>query len=341
VKVLAPDINRSEAFFACDADKGMIFYALAAVKGVGRQAMDHVVAERHSNGPFTSLADFAQRIDPRLVNKRAFESLARAGAFDALNRNRRQMVESSDILLGSAARTALERETGQATLFGGVAEAQQELRLAPVADWPAHERLSEEFAAMGFYLSGHPLDAYAAALRRLGATTYASLLEDRRRSSFKAVLAGTLIRKHERRARSDQMYAFASFSDPTGMFEVMLFPEVLAASRPLLEAGKSILVTASAEWDGDELKLRASSLLDLDAAAANAGEGLRVHLQDGNSLGAIAAQLKQPGKGIVTFVVPGTAGEEVEIALPKRLQVTSALKNAIKSLPGVAAVESV
>ncbi|MGZ5988269.1 MAG: DNA polymerase III subunit alpha [Rhizomicrobium sp.] len=341
VKVLPPDINRSEAFFACDADKGVIFYALAAVKGVGRQAMDHVVAERHQNGPFRSLADFARRIDPKLVNKRAFESLARAGAFDGLNRNRRQVVESSDILLGSAARNAIERETGQATLFGGGPEAQEELRLPPIADWPGHERLSEEFAAMGFYLSGHPLDAYAAPLKRLGATTYAALIEDRRRSGFKAVLAGTLIRKHERRGRNDQMFAFVSFSDPTGMYEVMLFPEVLAASRALLEAGKSVLITASAEWDGDELKLRAASIADLDAAAANAGEGLRVHLQDSSSLGAIAAQLKQPGKGIVTFVVPGAIGEEVEIALPKRLQVTVALKNAIKSLPGVAAVESV
>ncbi|HTP77051.1 MAG TPA: DNA polymerase III subunit alpha [Rhizomicrobium sp.] len=341
VKVLPPNINRSEAFFACDAEKGEIFYALAAVKGVGRQAMDHVVAERRQNGPFRSLADFARRIDPKLVNKRAFESLARAGAFDTLNRNRRQLVESSDILLGSAARNALERETGQATLFGGVADSQEDLRLAAVADWPAHERLSEEFSAMGFYLSGHPLDAYAAPLKRLGATTYAALLEDRRRAGFKAVLAGTLIRKHERRGRNDQMFAFVSFSDPTGMFEVMLFPEVLAASRALLEAGKSVLITASAEWDGDELKLRAASIADLDAAAANAGEGLRVHLQDGSSLGAIAAQLKQPGKGIVTFVVPGAIGEEVEIALPKRLQVTVALKNAIKSLPGVAAVESV
>ena len=111
---------------------------------------------------------------------------------------------------------------------------------------------------MGFYLSGHPLDAYGPALKRLGAATYAALLEDRRRGGFKAKIAGTLIKKSERRGRSEQMYAFVSFSDPTGMFEVMLFPEVLAASRPLLEAGKSLLITASAEWDGDELKLRAA-----------------------------------------------------------------------------------
>ena len=339
IKVLAPDVNRSESVFTCDAGKGVIVYALAAVKGVGRQAMDHVVEDRRASGPFTSLGDFARRIDPKLVNKRAFESLARAGAFDALNRNRRQVVESADILLNSAQRNARERESGQIALFGG--PAQDDIRLAPVADWPAHERLGEEFAAMGFYLSGHPLDAYAAPLKRLGATTLAALAEDRRRSGFKAILAGTMIRKYERRSRNNESYAFVSFSDPTGMFEVMLFPEVLAASRPLLEAGKSVLITASAEWDGDELKLRAAAIADLDAAAANAGEGLKVYLQDASSLGAIAAQLKQTGKGIVTFIVPGGPGEEVEIALPKRMQVTVALKNAIKSLPGVAQVESV
>jgi DNA polymerase III subunit alpha len=341
IKVLPPDVNRSEAVFTVDAEKQLIFYALAAVKGVGRQAMDHVVEERRANGPFMSLSDFARRIDPKLVNKRAFESLARAGAFDGLNRNRKQVVESADMLLNSAQRNARERESGQVSLFGGPAEGQDDIRLAQTADWPGHERLSEEFSAMGFYLSGHPLDAYAAPLKRLGATTYAAMQDDRRRGGFKAVLAGTMIRKYERRSRNNESYAFVSFSDPTGMFEVMLFPEVLAASRPLLEAGKSVLITASAEWDGDELKLRAAAIADLDAAAANAGEGLKVYLQDGSSLGAIASQLKQPGKGIVTFVVPGAPGEEVEIKLPKTLQVTVALKNAIKSLPGVAQVESV
>jgi DNA polymerase-3 subunit alpha len=341
IKVLPPDINRSEAFFACDAEANVIYYALAAVKGVGRQAMDSVVADRAANGRFASVSDFARRVDPKLVNKRAFESLARAGAFDALNPNRRQMVESSDLLLSSAQRNARERELGQATLFGGAAESAEDVRLIPVADWPAHERLSEEFGAMGFYLSGHPLDAYAASLRRLGAVTIAQLLEDRRRSGFKAVLAGTMIRKHERRSRNDQSYAFVSFSDPTGMFEVMLFPEVLAASRPLLEAGRSVLVTCSADWDGDDLKLRAASIADLDAAAAQAGEGLRIHLDSETALGPIAAQLKQPGKGLVTLVVPGGRGEEVEISLPKRHLVSPALRNAIKMMPGVSAVESV
>ncbi|HEX2760023.1 MAG TPA: DNA polymerase III subunit alpha, partial [Rhizomicrobium sp.] len=307
VNVAPPNINVSGSVFTVDAAANTVFYALAAVKGVGKQAMDHVVEVREAGGKFKSLSDFARRVDPRLVNKRAFENLVRAGAFDSLNPNRRQLVENSDRILSGAQAAQRERESGQNNLFGG-GPAASELRLTPVADWPLHERLGEEFGAMGFYLSGHPLDSYGNALKRLGAANYAALAEDRRRAGFKARIAGTLIKKSERRGRSDQMYAFVSFSDPTGMFEVMLFPEVLAASRHLLEAGKSMLITASAEWDGDELKLRAASITDLDVAVAQAGEGMVVRLADVSGLGAIAQELGQSGKGLVSLVVPGDDG---------------------------------
>jgi DNA polymerase-3 subunit alpha len=340
IKVLPPDINRSDAFFTCDSTAGVIFYALAAVKGVGRQAMEHVVAMREQEGPFRSIADFARRVDVRHVNKRAFESLARAGAFSALSPNRRQLVESSDAILSDAARTTRERESGQSTLFGATAVA-EELRLATVADWLPHERLGEEFSAIGFYLSGHPLDAYDAALKRLGVVSWAALQEDRRRSSFRAVLAGTIIRKQERRGRNDQPYGFLSLSDPTGMFEIMVFSEVLLSARPLLEAGKSVLLSVAADWIDEELKLRALSVSDLDQAAAQAGEGLRIRLDDTQPLNAIAGQMRANGKGIVTLIVPGSEGQEVEIRLKDRHQITAAMKSTIQSLPGVAAVESV
>ena len=201
--------------------------------------------------------------------------------------------------------------------------------------------LTEEFGAIGFYLSGHPLDGYEAALKRLGAVTIGALSEDRRRSGFRAVIAGSIIRKQERRGRNDQPYGFLTLSDPTGMFEVMVFSEVLIASRPLLEAGKSVLLQVGADWIDEELKLRALSIADIDRAAAEAGEGLRIYLEDTRPLGAIAGQLRAAGKGIVTLVVPGAEGREVEIRLKERQQISGALKSAIKSLPGVAAVESV
>src|SRR5205823_2739159 len=132
IRVAPPDINRSEAYFACDAEARIIYYALAAVKGVGKQAMEHVVAVRRASGPFTAIADFAARVDPKLVNRRAFESLVRAGAFDALNANRRRLVESADAILDHAARSTQEREVGQSTLFGESTSEEHELRLANV-----------------------------------------------------------------------------------------------------------------------------------------------------------------------------------------------------------------
>jgi DNA polymerase-3 subunit alpha len=341
VTVAPPDINRSESVFSVDAEANTVFYALAAVKGVGKQAMDHVVEVRTTGGRFKSISDFARRVDPRQVNKRSFENLVRAGAFDSLNPNRRQLVENSDRILGGAQAAQRERESGQVSLFGGDGGQAEELRLSSMPDWPVHERLGEEFSAMGFYLSGHPLDAYGPALKRLGASTYSALADDRRRAGFKAKLAGTVIKKSERRGRNDQMFAFVSFSDPTGMFEIMLFPEVLAASRPLLEAGKSLLINASAEWDGDELKLRAASILDLDKAAADAGEGMTVRLADSSSLSALAAELNQAGKGLVNIVVPGASGEEVEIELKKRVAVTAILRSRVAAMPGVMSVEAV
>ncbi len=338
--VRPPDINRSEAAFSCDHERASIFYALAAVKGVGRQAMDHVVEVRRSGGTFTSLADFARRIDPKLVNKRCFEMLARAGAFDALNANRHQLVESADAVLGDATRASRERESGQSTLFDEVGNETVEIRLANIDEWPAHERLGEEFSAIGFYLSGHPLDNFDVALKRLQVANFVQVVEDRR-MSFVTLLAGTIIRKSERRGKNDQSYAFVSFSDASGMFEVMFFPEALAASRSLLEPGKSVLLKVSASREGEELKLRALSATDLEQAAAQAGEGMRIFLEGTEPLGAIAAQLREAGKGIVTLVVPAADGQEAEIRLPKGFHVTAQLRSAIKSLPGVAAVEAV
>jgi DNA polymerase-3 subunit alpha len=342
IEVRAPDINRSRADFACEtgAAGGAIHYALAAVKNVGRQAMDHVVAVREAGGPFRSIADFARRIDPRLVNKRAFESLVKAGAFDSLHRNRRQLFQSTDLVLASAARTVRDREEGQASLFG--ASASDSLPLLATDDWPVHERLTEEFSAIGFYLSGHPLDAYAKVLKRLGVTGYADLLADVRRSSVKATLAGTVIRKQERRGRNGDPFAFVGLSDPTGMFEVMLFSEALGQARALLEPGRAIVMRVVGDWVEDELKLRALSIEDLNAAAADAGEGLKIRLADAAPLPSIAARLKPPGKGLVTVVVPVEMhNQDVEIILPKRVQVTPELKSSIASLIGVAEVETV
>ncbi len=341
IEVRPPDINRSEAPFSCDHEEGVIYYALAAVKGVGRQAMDHVVAVRAEGGPFKSIADFARRIDPRLVNKRCFEMLARAGAFDRLNPNRRQLVENGDAVLGDATRNMRERESGQQALFGEVADAGDDLRLNTVPDWLPHERLGEEFGAIGFYLSGHPLDNYETALKRLQVSTYAQCAADKRHA-FVTVLGGTIIKKSERRGRNDQPYAFVSFSDATGMYRGDVLPRNAGGHAPAAGAGQ----VGAAQGQCHARGRRAQAARDLGHRSRQGRRQCRrglAHLsrRHRSRSSAIAAQLRDPGKGIVTIVVPASDGQEAEIKLPKTFQVNAVLRGAIKSLPGVAAVESV
>ena len=164
VKVLPPDINRSEAVFACDAEKGVIYLRARRREGRRPPGDGSCRGRARAERPVPqSSRDFARRIDPKLVNKRAFESLARAGAFDALQPNRRQMVESvRHPAQQRRSATRASARAGRRRCSAARRDAREDVRLAAVADWPAHERLSEEFSAMGFYLSGHPLDAYAA-----------------------------------------------------------------------------------------------------------------------------------------------------------------------------------
>jgi len=174
-------------------------------------------------------------------------------------------VQSADLILAEAASVFNDRETGQAGLFGastGIRD-QAGLRLVATDDWPMHERLSEEFSAIGFYLSGHPLDAYDKVLKRIGVTRYADLLADARRTSVKAKLAGTVIRRQERRGRSGDPFAFVGLSDPSGMFEIMVFSEALSQARSFLEAGRSVVMMPSGYFGHDSTSACGSSYCSL------------------------------------------------------------------------------
>ncbi|HEY5598690.1 MAG TPA: DNA polymerase III subunit alpha, partial [Kiloniellales bacterium] len=173
VPLLPPDINRSRADFGVEDVAGSgapglgIRYALGAVKNVGGAAMATLVAEREAGGPFASVADFTQRLDPRGVNKRQIENLICAGAFDGIERNRRRLFEAAETIVRTAAAAANDRASAQESLFGGAGGPPPELPLPMVEDWPAMLRLRHEFDAIGFYLSAHPLDAYGRSLQRL------------------------------------------------------------------------------------------------------------------------------------------------------------------------------
>src|SRR6516225_3317282 len=169
IKLEAPSINRSGKAF--DVEGNTIRYALAALKGVGAQAVEAILEARGGRA-FAELADFAGRVSPRAVNKRVLESLAAAGAFDTLETNRARVFATVDAMLSSAQRSHEAQSTGQSELFDG-GGARAPLAVGQVEPWLPAERLQKEFDAIGFFLSGHPLDDYAAALKRMRVQSWA------------------------------------------------------------------------------------------------------------------------------------------------------------------------
>ena len=169
IDMLAPSINSSSAEFV--PERGGIRYSLAALKNVGAEAMEQLCAERDENGKFKDLADFANRVDPKLVNKRTLEMLAAAGAFAEFDLERAVVHGNVDLIMASANRATNDQNSGQTSLFGG-ADVTPELKLRDVQLWVPMEILNKEQDAVGFYLSGHPLDEYVELLDHLGVETY-------------------------------------------------------------------------------------------------------------------------------------------------------------------------
>lgn len=345
ITVVSPDINASGALFtaAKRADgSDVVHYALAAIRNVGRAAMDHVIDVRNAGGKFTGLFDFARRVDAKFVNKRILENLVAAGAFDSLNSNRAQAFAAIDMMLGEASITSRERESAQVNLFGEV-ETTRDRALPEVNQWAMPDRLSREFGAIGFYMSAHPLDEFVQTLARLRVVPYAELAADKRHEDRAVTLAGSVIRRQERRTKDDKRMAHIGFSDASGMFEAVCFAETLAQGGQHLEPGKSVILDVATRWDGDDLKLQILRVQGLNEAAAQTGAGLRIFIDDPKPLPSISERLKnQKGKGLVSLIFPVEKGErEVELELPGRYAVTPALKGAIRVVSGVREVEEV
>ncbi|MCC7428295.1 MAG: DNA polymerase III subunit alpha [Alphaproteobacteria bacterium] len=347
VPVLPPDINRSRADFAIERlEDGRlgIRYALAAVKKVGKAAMEAVVAAREAGGAFRSLADFARRVDPRQLNKQQVENLVRAGAFDSLEGNRARLLQGAELLLKHAQAAASERDSSQENLFGAAADpGAGDLRLPDMPDWPPMERLGYEAEAVGFHLTAHPLDAYRATLKRLGVVP-SSQIEARALSGGARVkLAGTIVGIKERTTKTGSRMAWVKLSDTVGAYEVTLFSEVLSRARPLLEAGNSVVVAADLRSDADMLRITASEVEPLDRVAAAAGAWVRVWLGGAEAVARIKELIQREGagKGRVYLVPRLSPAEEAEIALPGGWKVTPRLNQVLRLLPGVTAVEEV
>jgi DNA polymerase III subunit alpha len=339
MRIEAPSVNRSEVGFI--PSDGAIRYSLAALKNVGRHAVEHICAEREARGPFRDVSDFARRINPRLLNKRALETLAAAGALDELGLDRATAFANVDRMIAAGNRSLETSSEGQDDLFSGAEHVPPPIELRAAKPWVPTDRLSREFEAVGFFLTGHPLDDYKDVLEALGAETWVELAAKARLRRVVGTLAGTVLHARERQGKTGNAYAFVAFSDATGQFEAVVFSELLAASRSLLEPGTAVLLNVEAETDGENIKVRVQSIVSLDRAAEARHAGMKVYVEDTRALAPLAKQVGPGGgQGQFRLVLRLDDSREVEFVLPQGIDATPKQRSALKLVEGVAAISA-
>jgi DNA polymerase III subunit alpha len=272
IPILPPDVNRSGLKFSPEAvaavrdpreegdgghrpplQKGAIRYGLAAIKNVGQGAMELAIREREARGDFTSLEDFCRRLDSRIANRKMLESLVKCGAFDFLGRERAELFACIDECLAAASATHKDRASGQVSLFDDMPPPASKPTIKRVLPWTEHEKMSYEKELLGFYVTGHPLDAYAALLSDGRYQTIASLNELPDRASFR--IGGAIVQVDKKFTKKEgKPFAVVWLEDLTATLEVVLWNEVYATISDALALGRVISVQGTLDKRDDALR---------------------------------------------------------------------------------------
>ena len=333
IEVRPPSINESAAEFV--VKDGAIIYSMAAIKGVGHPAAEHIMEVR-GDKPFKDLADFAKRISPRVLNKRTIENLAAAGTFDVLNPNRAQVVASIDVIMGEATSHARDSSSGQGGLFGE--EEAAPLPLPNMRPWTSEEKLQREYSAIGFYLSAHPLDEYIPQLEKMRIQLWAQFEAAVKQGASAGRLAGTITGRQERKTKTGNSMGIINISDPTGQYEAVLFSEALHRFRDALEPGKTVILEVGADLRPEGVSVRINNVRPLDSDGVQ--KSMRVFVRDPKPLSSLRAQLDNRGDGKVSVIVMLDEGDcEVEMALNGQYYVSPEVGRALKAIPGIVDVE--
>ncbi|MEM1129187.1 MAG: DNA polymerase III subunit alpha [Pseudomonadota bacterium] len=348
IEIVPPCVNRSQATFSVDA--GKLVYGLGALKNVGLDAM-RLVVDGRGDRPFVNLFDVARRVDLKRIGKRPLEMLARAGAFDQLDPNRRRVFDSLDALAAYSAAIHEQRASAQVSLFGEAGADLPEPRLSAAQDWLPTERLTEEHAAVGFYLSGHPLDDYMPSLKRQDVRTLADVTAAAQRGPLVAKLAGAVSARQERKSARGNRFAFVALSDPTGLYEVTVFSDTLESCRDILEPGENVVLSVEAQLEADQLKLLCRGAQPIDGVVAGPGamSGLKVFVETEDAISSVATVLRNAtndagtrSRAPVSLCLLGTdLPGEVEVEIAEEFAVTPQIRGALKSLGGVVAIEEI
>ncbi len=348
VQMLPPNINHSLADFSVEpvGDGLAVRYALGALKSVGEGAMEQLVAEREVNGPFASLDDFADRISPRLVNRRQVENLAAGGAFDTIELNRAGVHGATEMLLAVAAENEQARMSGQGGLFGGEEHKVTAVKLPPNLHWSMAERMAQEKEAFGFYFSAHPVDRYRHLATAHGARSFAAVCAqpapaDGSRTG--AVMAAMVEDVKWRTSARGRRYCNVGLSDATGQFIAGCFDEDVA--KILEEAGKAgdcgLLTVELDRQPGEETpRVTVKRFQRFEALASSARLKAEVMVNDPAAIPALSAIMagERGGRGELVIRAHLEGGRRATVLLGRDFELDAELAARIEAVPGVESV---
>jgi DNA polymerase-3 subunit alpha len=289
IGILSPDVNDSFRDFRVVGEH--IRFGLAAVKNVGDNAIEAIIAAREAGGPFPSLCDFCQRVNLKVVNRRVIESLIKCGAFETTGETRAQMMACLDDYLDAGQKRQRDREDGQISMFDDMQETLQPMlspRAPSIPEWEESQLLASEKEVLGFYITGHPLARYARQLRLYTTADTQTLGECR--DGDKVSLGGVVFKSRLQTTRKGDRMAFVTLEDVQGQVDVIVFPEVYKEYGAALEIDQPVLVRGAIDWDEDSPKIIADRIVPLTEASGRLSPQVHIDLQ---SLGLTRDMLSQ------------------------------------------------
>ena len=343
ISILPPDVNESDLYFTPVGDS--IRFGLAAIKNVGENTAKAIREARLSAGVFRSLYDFCERIETRFLNKRVFESLIKSGAVDSLG-GREQMLASVDDAISALQRAARSKESGQHGLFfSGSSEAKVHFALRDAPSWSEEERLASEYAMLGFYVSGHPLEKYTSQLKEMNVLSLEQV--EGQRNGKELMVAGLIVGARAMRSRKGARWAIFTLQDRTGVQELLTFPESFARLESVLKPGTPLLlkVKVQIEEAGTRLSLQEARRLQ-DIAQRSAASEFRVRLDLQNLTEEAMARLEAlfaqaPGPSVVIFELRSPDGTVAMLQSQRRIRIHPELVAAVRQICGQQAIQMV
>ena len=301
IEIIRPSINKSFAEFK--AIDGKLFYGLGAIKSVGFEAISNIIKEREKNGKFKTFFDFINRVNSKDVNKLQLEGLVKAGVFDEFDKDRNKILNSIPKFIQKIKNINDDKNNHQSSLFEVEESVHKEFEFLPSEAWKQKELLTEEFKALGFYLSDHPLNEFEEAFNQLKILSYNQFYDN---ENNEGLVAGTIMSIQEKKSAKGTPYGIVKFSDKKGEFELFLFAEILVANRDKLKESESFVLTLQKDkitGDASKKRINVRKILSLDEVINKPYSKVTIELKNDCNLDEIREFLCVNGETEINLVI--------------------------------------